>query len=334
MGILMVSLKDSIFLSNEEKFVKWVDEFREGHGSILDELIKGLDDIESLGYSKKFIKSFSDGPMNPFFDRNYDFNYMVKIFSKEAWQIRKYKDRIRLKNIAYLNLINWHYRYGRWGIIFGIFYKYEMSFIQYDIFVILYLFLERLYYARTDGLLGFEDVLNIYFSGLDESLLWGLDRFDEIESPEPTVEFFKKLGKVDSNDKNVNEFFYKSRMTIRTAETRVYGGCGFFGKTESKFLSLLAACSAVKHDRKELTTDDYLTAYKTYYKLLKTDITQYKAKPEVLMQLGLETFDTQEGYLVCDKCNRYYQLQPGESPDDFSDTCECGGHLEYRKEII
>ena len=32
-------------------------------------------------------------------------------------------------------------------------------------------------------------------------------------------------------------------------------------------------------------------------------------------------------YLYCDKCGGYYVLNPGESPQDFSDKCECGGHL-------
>ena len=35
------------------------------------------------------------------------------------------------------------------------------------------------------------------------------------------------------------------------------------------------------------------------------------------------------GYLVCDKCGGYYKLQPGESPDNFGDQCECGGNLKY-----
>lgn len=34
-------------------------------------------------------------------------------------------------------------------------------------------------------------------------------------------------------------------------------------------------------------------------------------------------------YLFCDKCERYHELQPDESPDNFSDQCECGGKLEY-----
>ena len=40
-----------------------------------------------------------------------------------------------------------------------------------------------------------------------------------------------------------------------------------------------------------------------------------------------------EGYLVCDKCNEYYKLQPGESPYDFTNKCECGGNLKYYENI-
>ncbi|SCG84820.1 DUF5518 domain-containing protein [Methanobacterium congolense] len=38
-------------------------------------------------------------------------------------------------------------------------------------------------------------------------------------------------------------------------------------------------------------------------------------------------------YLVCDRCEGYYELQPGESPEDFSDKCECGGHLSYVQDL-
>ncbi len=34
------------------------------------------------------------------------------------------------------------------------------------------------------------------------------------------------------------------------------------------------------------------------------------------------------GYLVCEKCNGYYELQSGESPEDFK-SCQCGGSLRY-----
>ncbi len=36
------------------------------------------------------------------------------------------------------------------------------------------------------------------------------------------------------------------------------------------------------------------------------------------------------GYLVCDNCGGYYHLQPGESADDFTSECECGGVLEHK----
>ena len=39
------------------------------------------------------------------------------------------------------------------------------------------------------------------------------------------------------------------------------------------------------------------------------------------------------GYLICDKCNQYYQLQLDESPEDFTDECECGGKLEYHDSL-
>ncbi len=32
-------------------------------------------------------------------------------------------------------------------------------------------------------------------------------------------------------------------------------------------------------------------------------------------------------YLICDKCGGYYELKPGESPENFTDKCECGGKL-------
>lgn len=40
------------------------------------------------------------------------------------------------------------------------------------------------------------------------------------------------------------------------------------------------------------------------------------------------------GYVICEKCGGYYELQPGEHPEDFSDTCECGGKLRYERRVI
>jgi hypothetical protein len=32
-------------------------------------------------------------------------------------------------------------------------------------------------------------------------------------------------------------------------------------------------------------------------------------------------------YLCCEKCEKCYELEPGESPEDFETTCNCGGEL-------
>jgi hypothetical protein len=39
-----------------------------------------------------------------------------------------------------------------------------------------------------------------------------------------------------------------------------------------------------------------------------------------------------QNFLVCEKCGGYYELHTGESPEDFSDECECGGHLEHKNQ--
>ena len=42
--------------------------------------------------------------------------------------------------------------------------------------------------------------------------------------------------------------------------------------------------------------------------------------------------EDKNGYLVCDKCNGYYQLQEEESLKDF-ESCECGGTLKFKKKL-
>ena len=38
-------------------------------------------------------------------------------------------------------------------------------------------------------------------------------------------------------------------------------------------------------------------------------------------------------YLCCDRCGKCYELQPGESPEDFDNTCECGKKLKVYKNL-
>lgn len=68
---------------------------------------------------------------------------------------------------------------------------------------------------------------------------------------------------------------------------------------------------------------------------LKEDSANYKRKEEFLKFCEMESSRniSHEGYLVCDKCGGYYKLQNGESPEDFLDTCECGGKLGFHENI-
>ncbi|MCE7698420.1 MAG: zinc ribbon domain-containing protein, partial [Methanobacterium paludis] len=45
-----------------------------------------------------------------------------------------------------------------------------------------------------------------------------------------------------------------------------------------------------------------------------------------------ETEVDNRGYVVCEKCGGYYELEEGESPDDF-ESCSCGGKLKYVKNL-
>ena len=48
---------------------------------------------------------------------------------------------------------------------------------------------------------------------------------------------------------------------------------------------------------------------------------------EISQRLRAKTEGTPLNYLVCDTCGGYYELQPGESPENFDLECACSGHL-------
>lgn len=72
-------------------------------------------------------------------------------------------------------------------------------------------------------------------------------------------------------------------------------------------------------------------------KIVGTLLTQLILLPymTIFMFRSVALFYSSEnyGYLVCEKCGGYYKLQPGESPEDFSDMCECGGKLKFVQEL-
>jgi len=198
--------------------------------------------------------------------------------------------------------------------------------ISFKMFYVMYTFLEAIYYMNIGRPLDHEDVLNVYFSGIDERIVFNLDQTDINEDvPEPTAKFFQRLKKIQWKDKKTKNLFGKLEKIKRYIGLFIYGSpLSNFRSTEDAFLLFLAGCSAVNDDRDSIIREDVVKAYITYFKLIRTDITKYKAKKEHFEE---------EGYLVCEKCNEYYKLQPGESPDDFTDECDCGGNLKFYENI-
>jgi len=201
--------------------------------------------------------------------------------------------------------------------------------------------IETAYYLNSGRPFSWDDSLNIAFSGLDARLLFALDRFDQIEDvPEPTAEFFQKLGETQIFDKKTSDFYLTITNLLIDIKNEIFGMRfrdfnSDYVPTEGLFIQLLAGCNAVHHNREHIIEEDIIKAYKTFFKLIKTDVTKYKAIPELVE--GMD--DSQEkmesrGLLVCEKCGGCYQLQSDESPDDFSDTCECGGELEFKRLLM
>jgi len=189
-----------------------------------------------------------------------------------------------------------------------------------------------IYYAYAERKLGCEDLRNIYLSGLDHRVIHALDRFDKVdEVPKTDSEFLIKLKNVQwesSDSKNLlNKLNYIKSLTGQDRfgllyQLRPEG-------VEDDFILFSAACSAVNRRQDKINQEDVIRAYKTYFKLIKTDITKYKAKPE-LNKNDIERTD--HGFLVCEKCSGYYKLHEGEYPEDF-DQCRCGGKLIYYENI-
>lgn len=199
--------------------------------------------------------------------------------------------------------------------------------------------IETAYYLNSGRPFSWDDSLNIAFSGLDTRLLFALDQFDQVEDvPKPNAEFFQKLGETQIFDKKTSDFYLAITNLLIDIENEIFGMRfrdfnSDYVPTEGLFIQLLAGCNAVHNDREHIIEEDIIRAYKTFFKFIKTDITKYKAIPELIegMDANQEKLES-SGLLICGKCGGYYPLQHDESPDDFSDTCECGGKFRFIQE--
>jgi hypothetical protein len=267
----------------------------------LDSILYEIKEIRDSGFYKKLIEASNKDK----YEENVDF----------LGDLPKH----RIEILAYDNL-------KKGGLLTTIFTK---SIITVQDTLTLYSFIETTYYLHKNPLEK-EDLLKIYFSGLDERIIFALENFDTVQFedlPEPTPEYIKSLGKTYWAEKELykklNELMFEV-MDFSLNYPGVKYSSSKYRSTEDLFIQFLAACNAVNNGRLDIEIEDTIVAYKTFLKLIKTDITKYKAIPERIISL-----ENRGAYLVCKKCGTYYQIPEGESADDYSDECECGGKLKY-----
>lgn len=184
-----------------------------------------------------------------------------------------------------------------------------------------YKFFEYFYYMNSGKPLSVGDMEDLYYGGLGERVMLLLDKFDEAETtPFIDAEFFKAFKSVKMKNEGKN-LFKKLIRILGILESRVRF-VSIFRSYIVLFLIFLCFCAAAADGRGLVSEVDVVRAFRAYIKLMRTDVTRYKA---------MRGFVEPVGFLVCDKCGGYYSLLPGESPEDFSDVCECGGKWEYRE---
>ncbi len=75
---------------------------------------------------------------------------------------------------------------------------------------------------------------------------------------------------------------------------------------------------------------------KIFFKFIKINLSEFFKFIEVHLNefIFKKSKNNNKGYIVCQKCESYYQLQPHEFPEDFSDKYECGGRFRHVKTLM
>jgi len=143
-------------------------------------------------------------------------------------------------------------------------------------FYVMYRIIEDVYFVYMGQKLTHEDLMKITFGGIAEKISFSLTQFNQIyHTPKSNAKYFQKIKKVDWKDKKTkklnsklhalsSDYFIEKRRTLDSK----------FTETEYAFLLYLSGCSAVNDNRDKIEEKDVIRAYRTYFKLLNTDITK------------------------------------------------------------
>lgn len=268
----------------------------------LKDVILEMESMKEEGFYKKFLEAYKrEGPYESDLSK---INYKKKFFREQ----KGFEDEIpntRLFAEAYINL----YRPFQHDLI-NIYNIYAM----YQLFEIIY---EMDICETIDK----DTSRKIHLNGLDSRITFNSDEFDDFNIIHPPENFFLELKNIKWQSKESKMLFnklnkIKMRLLYELANEikfkRLESG-------ENSFLKYIAACNALKNNRNGILPEDIVHSYKTYFKLLKTDITRYKSDASNMFN----------GAVICENCGGYYLLKKGESPSDLNEECGCGGKLEY-----
>ena len=141
-------------------------------------------------------------------------------------------------------------------------------------------FLDSLYFLRVGRKLTLDDYRLTTFSVLPVRLMFLLEDFDfdsDLETPEVTPDFFKKLGKLKWENKKaskLNVAFSDLRLTIML---NTWPGKDFspICVNELAATRLWAGCSAVVCGRDRISVEDVLVGNRVYLKLVNCDVSKW-----------------------------------------------------------
>ena len=108
-----------------------------------------------------------------------------------------------------------------------------------------------------------------------ERLMSSLNNFNTVnEYKAPDEEFYKKLKQIKWDKTGKKLFKGMSDLKFEISFEIFRSGFSSFGTGEDFALTFLAACNAVNQSRNKILPEDMVIAYKTYLKLLDTDISK------------------------------------------------------------
>ena len=189
--------------------------------------------------------------------------------------------------------------------------------VDYDSFLYLHIFLEKLYTFYLGRDLVVDDLWALHKSDISERILGGLDLFNLFRGNLFLQdEFFQEIKEVTWGEDSLI-FFKKFQNLFISFLFEDHGENETTYNLElEKILVLLAHSGAVLSEHKQIDFQCVLRAYQTLFKIIKTDITSLADKRYY------------SGLLLCGDCNELYPLLEDEAPFDFV-SCSCGGELKY-----